>query len=237
MICLKCGAFCQCPMEPLPNQSSAPDSTTAPGTVVLARESSNEVDSEAWRDELSARLNRYRSRRKAPPPRYPSLQLPLGPAATVLKTPVLEHTTSHALEPLPLSLSVPEAENEISRPQPQQLPEAPPLSPHVPQGGAKIIEFPGFAWGPPPPPPDQLAEPIIDQPRILEVPDLAPPPPALGGITIEPARAAEPERRLGVDVPLQSVPFGRRLAAAVIDGIIIGAAAGVFGLIFWKIAL
>jgi uncharacterized RDD family membrane protein YckC len=237
MICSKCGDFCQCPMEPLPNQSSASDSTTAPGAVVLARESSNDDDSEAWRDELSARLNRYRSRRKAPPPRYPSLQLPLGPAVPVLKTPVLEHTTSYALESSPLSLSVPEAVNDISRPQPQQLPQPSPPSPHVPQAGAKIIEFPRFAWGPPPPPPDQLAEPVIDRPRILEVPELAPPPPALGGITIEPTRATEPERRLGVDVPLQSAPLGRRLAAALIDGIIIAAAAGVFGLIFWKIAL
>ena len=30
----------------------------------------------AWRDELAARLSRYRERRKAPPPRYPSLRLP-----------------------------------------------------------------------------------------------------------------------------------------------------------------
>ena len=237
MICLKCGDFCQCPMEPLPSQSSAPDRITAPGTVELARESSNEGDAEAWRDELSARLNRYRSRRKAPPPRYPSLQLSFGPAAPALTSPVPEYTTSHACDSSPLSLTVPEPENDFSSAEPQQLPPAPPPPPHVPQAGAKIIEFPRFAWGPPPPPPDQLAEPVIDRPRILEVPELAPPAPALGGITIEPARAAEPERRLGVDVPLHRAPFRRRLAAALIDGIIIAAAAGIFGLIFWKIAL
>ncbi len=34
-----------------------------------------EVDATAWRDELSARLSRYRARRKVRPPRYPSLGL------------------------------------------------------------------------------------------------------------------------------------------------------------------
>jgi len=193
------------------------------------------MDSEAWRGELSARLTKYRSRRKAPPPRYPSLQLSLGGAAPAVKTPVLEHTTAHSLETFPAPLTVSEPEDSLATPQP--LPQSQPLGPHVPQVGAKIIEFPRFAWGPPPPPPDQLAEPVIDRPRILEVPELVPPPPALGGITIEPARTVEPERRLGVDVPLQSVPLGRRLLAALIDGIIIASAAGVFGLIFWKIAL
>src|SRR5215471_17190593 len=137
MICLKCGDFCQCPMEPLPNQSSAPDSTTAPGTVVLARESSNEVDSEAWRDELSARLTHYRSRRKAPPPRYPSLQLPFGPVTTALKAPLLEQSASQAFEPSSLRLTPPEAESVPSRTQPESLPQSLPPSSHVPLAGAK----------------------------------------------------------------------------------------------------
>src|SRR5215470_4200411 len=220
MICSKCGDCCQCPMEPPPNQATVPDSTSAEA-VVLASESSKDVDLEAWRGELSARLNRYRSRRKAPPPRYPSLQLPFGPVTAALKAPLLEQSISPAFESPTVPLSAPEAENVPSRSQPQSLPQSLPPSPHVPPAGAKIIEFPRFAWGPPTPPPDQLAEPVIDRPRILEVPELAPPPPALGGITIEPARAAEPEKRPGVDVPLQSAPPGRRLAAALIDGIII----------------
>jgi uncharacterized RDD family membrane protein YckC len=101
--------------------------------------------------------------------------------------------------------------------------------------GAKIIEFPGIAWGPPAPPPDQLAEPVSGRPRILEVPEVSPPPPALGGITIEAAERAEAEKRPGIDIPLQSAPLGRRLAAALIDGLIIAAASAVFGFIFWKV--
>jgi uncharacterized RDD family membrane protein YckC len=101
---------------------------------------------------------------------------------------------------------------------------------------AKIIEFPRFAWGPPPPPPDQLAEPVSDRPRILEVPEFEPPPPALGGITIEPVQTPEAEKRPGIDIPLQSAALGLRLLASLIDGLIIAAASALFGSIFWKVA-
>jgi len=77
----------------------------------------------------------------------------------------------------------------------------------------------------------------MDRPRILEVPEVAPPPPALGGITIEPAKVEEPEKRPGIDIPLQRVPFGRRMLASLIDGAIVGAASVLYGFIFWKIAL
>ena len=102
--------------------------------------------------------------------------------------------------------------------------------------GGKIIEFPRYAWAPPPPPPDQLAEPVSERPRILEVPDVTPPAPALGGITIEGVAQPEAEKRPGIDIPLQSVPLGRRFAAVVVDGLIIAAASAAFGFIFWKVA-
>ena len=76
----------------------------------------------------------------------------------------------------------------------------------------------------------------MDRPRILEVPEVAPPPPALGGITIEPAPVVETEKRPGIDIPLESAPLGRRLAAGIGDGLVIGAASALFGYIFWKIA-
>jgi len=104
----------------------------------------------------------------------------------------------------------------------------------APQVSAKIIEFPRFAWGPPAPPPDQLAEPVSEPPRILEVPEFEPPPPALGGITIEAVEPREAKKRLGVDIPLQSAPLGRRVVAGLVDGIILAAASALFGFIFWK---
>jgi hypothetical protein len=103
------------------------------------------------------------------------------------------------------------------------------------QATAKIIEFPR-SWTPPAPPLDELAEPVLDRdrPRILEAPEIVPPPPALGGITIEPAAQPEMERRPGIDIPLQSAPLARRIFSAAIDDIIIAAACALFGFIFWK---
>src|SRR6202044_1279521 len=99
----------------------------------------------------------------------------------------------------------------------------------------KLIEFPR-SWTPPPAPLDELAEPVLDRdrPRILEAPEVVPPPPALGGITIEPAQQPELEKRPGIDIPLQSAPLGRRILSAFVDGIILAAACALFGFIFWK---
>lgn len=65
---------------------------------------------------------------------------------------------------------------------------------------------------------------------------MVPPAPALGGITIEAAERAEAEKRPGIDFPLQSAPLARRLVAALVDGLLISTASGLFGLIFWRVA-
>src|SRR5208282_180508 len=91
------------------------------------------------------------------------------------------------------------------------------------------------SWTPPPVPLDELAEPVITRPRILEAPEVVPPPPALGGITIEPAQQPELEKRPGIDIPLQGGPVARRLLSALIDAVIIAAAGALFGFIFWKL--
>jgi len=101
---------------------------------------------------------------------------------------------------------------------------------------AKIIEFPRSTFGEAPVPIDELAEPMLDRPRILEVPEVAPPLPALGGITIEAIQQNDTHRKPGIDIPLQSAPVLRRMAAAVIDGVIVVAASALFGAIFWKVA-
>lgn len=215
-------------------------------------EPSQDADDASWRDELSARLDRYRSRRKARPPRYPSLSLKFeapemfagrkhqGTSPLADFEPVSNHAlaldgmssaSSSVAEAAPEYSRAPEGQPSVSAaPQPSRQSRAQPSA----QLSAKIIEFPRFAWGPPPPPPDQLAEPVSERPRILEVPETAAPLPALGGITIEPVEQPEPERRPGIDLPLQSAPLGLRLVAATVDGIIVSAAASLFGLIFWK---
>jgi len=269
MNCSLCGEVCRCPSEPLPSALKQRDPQAEPGAAAVAVAPGDQgQDASAWRDELSARLSRYRARRRARPPRYPSLRLQFeepgwstrangtGGSAPV---PAFESVSNHALaldemRQGPLAAAETDVECRQAPAADEALePVHPPVehkagrasapasghfSGHVSghAAGAKIIEFPRFAWGPPPPPPDQLAEPVSERPRILEVPEVAPPPPALGGITIEAAEQEEPEKRPGIDIPLQGAPLGLRLAAALIDGLIIATATALFGFIFWKVA-
>lgn len=75
----------------------------------------------------------------------------------------------------------------------------------------------------------------MERPRILEVPEVAPPPPAMGGILIEPVQPQEVQKRPGIDLPLKSAPLGLRLLASLVDGVIVGAASALFGFIFFKV--
>ncbi len=210
--------------------------------------------SPAWRQELADRLNRYQARRKPRPPRYPSLRLRFedqdaGRGATGIsdESPFFSHgmatASNHSLA-LDGFADIAADAAEIPAPHPQTLPEAQATPepaaaaavPATPPATAKIIEFPR-SWTPPQAPLDELAEPVWDRdrPRILEAPEVVPPPPALGGITIEPAPRPEMEKRPGIDIPLQSAPLARRIFSAAIDGVIIAAAGALFALIFWKV--
>jgi uncharacterized RDD family membrane protein YckC len=236
----KCGEVCGCPMEPPPQAMPAADeSVEQPSSSGQPQGIASPDNADAWRDELSARLNRYRSRRKAPPPRYPSLKLPFGTGDRLPRSMPAENTTfspldspsSHALALDALCpQSSPSAEPEVG----SEESTTPVARPWLPHPSAKIIEFPRSAWAPPPPPPEQLAGPVGEQLRILEVPEVAPPLPALGGITMEPVPSSEPERRPGVDFPLLDASLGRRMVAGVFDGLIIAAASALFGYIFWR---
>ncbi len=241
MNCPKCGEVCSCPMEPPVTAVPAEGLIAAPVQEASVPEAQ---EPEAWRDELSSRLTRYRARRKAPPPRYPSLNLPferIQPRTPDyaepenLSTSTFEPTSNHALALDGMQeLSPPLPETQYRAPVPERV-EAPAIVQPSPST-AKIIEFPRFSWTPPQAPPDQLAEPVMDRPRILEVPDFAPAPPALGGITIEPVEVEEPAKRPGIDMPLKTAPLGLRIFAALTDGTIIAVAAALFGFIFWKVS-
>lgn len=268
MNCPQCGEVCNCPSdlrEPRLPQSQPdgasdvsavtlpPDSqASASGIVADVQESpesgaaSEQSDDSAWREELAARLNRFRSRRKIRPPRYPSPRLPFDTLDRSRNfDPLPRHANFEPLSNQALALdgiapSHPSV--EVTTPQaaaahpPVSIPATVPDVKPAPSLSAKIIEFPRFAWAPPPPPPDQLGEPVIDRPRILEVPEIAPPPPALGGITIEPAQVPSIEKQPGIDFPLQGASFSRRVFAFLTDGLIVAAASALFGFIFWKVA-
>lgn len=211
-------------------------------------------DSSSWRQEVASRLNRYQARHKPRPPRYPSLRLRFDVpqaagsgeslAGTSAFTGGMKTASNSALA---LDTFVPSdactdehsvnGSVSFSRIQAREgrlspSPAGADVVPTTPT--AKIIEFPR-SWTPPQAPLDQLAEPVTDRPRILEVPEVVPPAPALGGITIEPVQQPEVEKRPGIDVPLQSAPLARRIFSAAIDGFIIAAACALFGFIFGQI--
>lgn len=176
--------------------------------------------SDSWRKEVTAKVSRYRSRTRPRAPRYPSLQLKFDALDT--------GATARALSCKPDPVEI-EDIYSVSAIQPAE--ETPPAVASPPT--AKILEFPVFFT--PPRPTDELAEPVMDRPRILEVPEVAPPPPALGGILMEPSEEVAKERRPGFELPLIAAPFSRRLFAAAIDAVIVASAFALFAYAFFRI--
>jgi uncharacterized RDD family membrane protein YckC len=200
---------------------------------------------ESWRAEVAARLDRYRSRRKPRAPRYPSLRLKFE-APEAAWADVGAATVAVSPSPLPMPSSpATAAALAPALSEPRDAAETGSETAHialaewneefVPETTGKIIEFPRFGW-PPPQAGDELAEPVMTHPRILDVPEIAPPPPALGGILIETEKVEDEERRPGIDVPLQSAPIEKRLLATAIDGLLVLAATALFGYIVFRLA-
>lgn len=235
MTCLFCGDVCRC--------SSAFDADESLRRISAADAEQAPEDS-AWRQEVAARLNRYQSRHKPRPPRYPSLRLRFAvetsgeAAGNAFDAPDFAQRMTAAHHALALDGFADSSAHDLQMAASASLPlsgahprhEVPALAP---PNTAKIIEFPR-SWTPPPPPLDQLAEPVTGRPRILDAPEVVPSPPALGGITIEPELQPELEKRPGIDFPLQAAPLARRILSAAIDDAIIAVASALFGFVFWK---
>src|SRR5215469_6691666 len=169
-----------------------------------------------WREQVSAKVNSYKSRRPRKE-RFPSLQLEFQPSPYR----ALERPSEARFEP--------ELPEERSRPAP---PPAPAEVPLLFDSTARVIEFPRPA--PAPAERDQLAEPVVDRPRILDVPESLPAPPAMGGILIEPGDEPEPERRAGFEIPLPSAGLRQRAGAAAIDGLLVALGVAAFAYVFLR---
>jgi uncharacterized RDD family membrane protein YckC len=186
-------------------------------------------DSDSWRSEVAARVGNYRARRRPRTPRYPSLQLKF-------EAPEPPSTAHTAAAPSRLAVAV-QATFAAAPPEEeliQRQPDEPDRLNVMEAGGARILEFPRPAVAPPLAL-DELAEPVMDRPRILEVPDLMLPPPALGGILMEPVEQLAQERRPGFELPLQAAPMSKRLLAGGTDSLLVVTAFAVFACIFFKI--
>lgn len=152
-------------------------------------------DDSTWRQEVSSRVDSFRTRRRGRFDPNASLSLDFDPAyeaeAPVLTTPA----------------------------------EAP-----------KVIEFPRPAA---PPVVEELAEPVVEKPRILEAEEppeeVAAPVAAssVASITLEPA-ATEAAAAYGQEreVLLWLAPPAQRIFAGLVDALVVVTAAGLFGLIF-----
>ncbi|MGH9501824.1 MAG: RDD family protein [Terriglobales bacterium] len=189
-------------------------------------------DSDSWRSEVAARLSQYRSRRRTREPRYPSLQLKFdpepGPPAPA-EPPLPPSAPARRQADYMQSATAP----RITLDEPANYPRIMPVA--SAETTAKVIEFPSYS--PAPRAFDELAEPVMERPRIIEAPDLLPPPPALGGFLIEPVEVPAHERRPGFEIPLQAAPMARRMVASAIDATLVMSAFGGFVYIFSRMAV
>jgi len=222
---------CPTGADPALQEPLACDAALKPTVTAAAAGASFLLDAESWRDEVAARLERYRARRKPRAPRYPSLLLPFDSAESWSR-PLPE---SVALAPAPMQTR----ESIALRMEVQTTAEEATIAPSHPtiaeesESSAKVIEFPRsaaipVAWIP------ELAEPVIDRPRIVEAPEVLPPPPALGGILMEAATPKE-ENRTGVDFSQSSASIPVRLLAGLVDSVILGSALAAFAAIFLRL--
>src|SRR5260221_5740893 len=163
-------------------------------------------NSDSWRVEVATRLERYRMRRKPRTPRYPSLLLPFDTPESWSRPAPTGSTAAGALA--------------IAEPRQALLQSAE----QVAEQSANVIEFPRSAAMPVFHPSD-LADPVFDRdrPRIVEVPEILPPPPALGGMLMEPAHQEPAERRAGEYFPQPSssppASIAQHVLAAFLHGI------------------
>ena len=172
-------------------------------------------DGSAWKQEITARVNRYRTRRPRAP-RYPSLLLKF------------EHPAQEELSrgPLPIAINLDAVAMEpVSR--------GSTAEPTVTETPGRIIEFPRANMAPPRPL-EELAEAVPSPPRILDIPEAPTPPPALGGILIESHLEEGSIRRPGFEIPLRGASMARRILASALDlAIILSNLAG-FAYIFLR---
>jgi uncharacterized RDD family membrane protein YckC len=222
-------------------------------------------NADSWRAEVAARLERYRTRRKPRTPHFPSLLLPfdapeswsrpapptgmagtgspgigaagIGVAAVATPPARAQQNSTFPAQQEPradgaASFAEP---RQTQAPSPDRYPEQVP-EPFAPEPSAKVIEFPRSA-AIPVFHRSELADPVfdLDRPRIVEAPEVLPPPPALGGMLMEPAQPEPAGRQAGADFPLPSASIARRALAALVDGIVLGTALAAFTAIFIRL--
>lgn len=115
-----------------------------------------------------------------------------------------------------------------------------PPNPGTTDAQGNVIVFPTQPTYQLEPPVYELAEPVLEKPRILDVPEEAPMPTIYGPLfadihldTEEPELATV-HGPVHIDVPLQVALLGQRLYAAVVDFLFVLVGFGVFSITAWR---
>ena len=184
-------------------------------------------DGAIWKRAVASRLESYRARRRRP---LRERSLPLDFERAVNREITSGNLSASREEELEVPSHQPRAEiveDFVPEPQPEQRyqfeePQAP-----------KIIEFPRLAPLPVMPPcTEELAETIIDRPRILEVSEEVETTAPLADINVAPE--AEQRPAMEFELPLQVAPMSQRVFAGMVDALIALVGAAVFVMITLK---
>ncbi len=196
---------------------------------------------DSWRAEVAARLERYRTRRKPRTPRYPSLLLPFDApeswsrSASPSASGLVVTATALAVQDFALQTFGGRTGTDLDEVHPLPPGEARQLQHEQALEPAKVIEFPRSA-AIPIFHRSELADPVLDleRPRIVEAPEILPPPPALGGMLIEPALPASSERQADL-ASIVSASIPRRSLAALVDGAVLMTSLAFFVTVFFRL--
>lgn len=203
--------------------------TAPPEDIALESEPPPSADT-MWKQEIASRLESYRARRGTRRPRYNgTLSLDFDRAANrmmaLAEDPEPEDQFFGAAA-MAAAEDVAEPETELPAAEETYAePVARIAAPKAPE--PKIIEFPRLpTLFDNPPTGAELAEPVIDKPRILLVPEEVPTSVApLADIQLDPEEPAAVDE---LDLPLCVAPMGQRFLAGCADALIVMIASFVF---------
>lgn len=184
-----------------------------------------------WRNEVMSRVESYRLRRRRP---VRERSLPLDFERAVNREITLGHLSSGGDEADSPGVDdrVDAADEIAAALQLEQAAGADPAQkadqplPSDPSEESNLIEFPRQAMLPVMPPSfEELAEPVIDRPRILEAPEEVDAASPLADISVAPE---EEQAAVEFELPLQVAPMWQRVFAAAVDVVIVLIATAVF---------
>jgi uncharacterized RDD family membrane protein YckC len=187
-----------------------------------------------WRQEVSSRLQSYRARRRRRTGRTNSMELDFDPRpAEVVAPPAPAVSDRVAQSPAavlpamadPAPPTVVRWDGTVEEPAGPRLPDI-----------WNVIEFPRTEDERPRA--EELAEPVLETPRILDAPELIEQaiPAPLSEITLEDDSADEALFADDIEIPLQVAPLPQRVFGGLVDFLVVLVATALFGLIVLKIS-